>query len=134
MPSNALRVLRRMATSHDASAIDNLQTSLLPDHAQSLYQPIDSENGDIRVVELVPGRYDDPIQLLLRTENLNKSAQYEALSYAWGTDVSSRRALVDGYPVPVTESLDLGLRRLRYDNRPRTLWIDALCMNQTDTL
>jgi hypothetical protein len=40
------------------------------------------------------------------------SVEYDALSYAWGTDVSSRRALVDGYPVHVTESLDMGLRRL----------------------
>jgi hypothetical protein len=86
-------------------------------------------------VELAPGQYDDPIRLSLRTEKLNEFVdEYGALYYAWGMDVSSRRALVDGYPIRVTESLNLGLRRLRYWHGPRTLWVDALCINQTDML
>jgi hypothetical protein len=110
-----------MATSYDASAIETLQTSLLPDHGQSLYQPIDSDNGEICLVELWPGEYDDPISLSLRItklkdwvtyeedsyehdsdeetsdeqvsyeQDLEWQLEYEALSYTWGTKVSPRK-------------------------------------------
>jgi hypothetical protein len=58
--------------------------------------------------------------------------EYDALSYAWGTTMSSRRALIDGIPISVAESLNLEFRRLRSHNRFHTLWIDALCINQQD--
>lgn len=62
--------------------------------------------------------------------------KYEALSYTWGppqkTDCvavltpSGLRALDIGH------SLAVALRHLRYQDEPRTLWIDAICINQTD--
>lgn len=38
-----------------------------------------------------------------------------------------------GSSVPVTENLHLALKHLRLKDRERTLWIDALCINQSDT-
>jgi hypothetical protein len=93
------------------------------------YQPIDSENGDIRLVELLPGRHSDVIQMNLHTKNLGDEPKYEALSYAWGTIPSSNRAIVNGFPILLQESLNLGLRRLRLMDEHRTLWTDALCIN-----
>jgi hypothetical protein len=104
----------------------------LPRLGALAYQPIDSENGDIRLIEVLPGHYNDAIQMNLHTNNLGDKPNYEALSYAWGTTPSSNRAIINGYPVPVRESLDLGLRRLRLTDEPRTLWVDALCINQND--
>ena len=105
---------------------------LLPRLGALAYQTIDSENGDIRLVELLPGRYSDVVQMNLHTKNLGDKPNYEALSYAWGTTPSSNRAIINGCPVPVRESLDLGLRRLRLADQPRMLWIDAVCINQKD--
>lgn len=105
---------------------------LLPRLSALAYQPIDSENGEIRLVELLPGCYDDVIRMNLHTKNLSDKPNYTALSYAWGTAPSSNRAIISGCPIPVRESLDLGLRRLRFTNNPRMLWIDALCINQND--
>lgn len=34
--------------------------------------------------------------------------------------------------IPVTPNLELALRHLRLEKRQRTLWIDALCINQSD--
>lgn len=34
--------------------------------------------------------------------------------------------------VPITENLDIALRHLRYEETPRYLWIDALCINQAN--
>jgi hypothetical protein len=59
---------------------------------------------------------------------------YEALSYTWGTMISCSPVFVGGYPLQVTESLDVTLRHLREATQSRRLWIDALCINQEDVL
>ncbi|GAB7359840.1 hypothetical protein MBLNU230_g7369t1 [Neophaeotheca triangularis] len=41
-------------------------------------------------------------------------------------------AVTGSYKLPVTQSLATALRYLRYPDRERTLWIDAICLNQTD--
>jgi hypothetical protein len=63
--------------------------------------------------------------------------QYEALSYAWGVDTSIIEVGVVGSfrsngVLPIRPNLYQGLKHLRYLDRPRTLWIDAVCINQHD--
>lgn len=62
---------------------------------------------------------------------------YEALSYAWGSTESQEVIYVqnaDGEheKLLVTENLALALRHLRSTSTERTLWIDAICINQED--
>ena len=73
-------------------------------------------------------------------------SQYEALSYVWGTDTATTAvAVVDSSqddasssaPRPASKlrvrpNLYEALKYLRYSDKPRTLWIDALCINQHD--
>jgi hypothetical protein len=113
------------------SATDTSQEITLPRLKELAYSSLAAGNIQIRLVDLQPGDYDDPIRLHLRTVTLDGSVEYDALSYAWGTAISPHRTLVDGIPIAVTESLDLGLRRLRQHDHC-TLWIDALCINQQD--
>ncbi|RYN45573.1 hypothetical protein AA0114_g8981 [Alternaria tenuissima] len=96
------------------------------------YSSIESENGEIRLLELLPGEYDDPLSMRLLPKKSNEDIEYEALSYAWGTTDSPSEALLDGTPTSMRISLDLGLRRLRYAEKSRILWVDALCINQND--
>jgi len=62
--------------------------------------------------------------------------RYETISYVWGDTNKSDAIWVDGPSGPtrlqVTQSLSTVLRYLRYPGQTRTLWIDALCLNQTD--
>lgn len=117
---------------NEPSSAATSQALVLPGVSQLAYEPIDSENGEIRVAELLPGQYNHPVELRLHTKNLDDRPDYEALSYAWGKTMSPRRALLNGCPLHITESLDLGLRRLRFVDRSRILWVDALCINQGD--
>ncbi|KAH8885912.1 heterokaryon incompatibility, partial [Thozetella sp. PMI_491] len=56
---------------------------------------------------------------------------YEALSYSWD-DPYAPSLLPNGkYTVLVTPNLFLALRALQLENKPRSLWIDALCINQS---
>lgn len=59
---------------------------------------------------------------------------YEAISYCWGGQKPSRPILCDGETLLVTQNCDAVLRRFRHpvENEARFLWIDFICINQTD--
>lgn len=75
--------------------------------------------------------------------------EYEALSYTWGDDTKNQELayVADSDQSPgagcpsnptettllVRENLALALRHLRSPAKERTLWIDALCINQEST-
>ena len=79
-----------------------------------------------RVAELLPGEGGDPVSCLLHIADLSKSPEYEALSYAWG-DLNARATIIcQGKRVEVSQSLYTGLTHLRYPDRSRYLFADAL--------
>jgi hypothetical protein len=55
-----------------------------------------------------------------------------ALSYVWGNPNKACPVLIDGCVVWVTESLNAALERLQEDDRILLLWVDAICINQSD--
>lgn len=56
----------------------------------------------------------------------------ETISYSWGRDYCQELINIDGRPVPVSQTAANVLRRLRFENRTRVLWIDAICIDQLD--
>ncbi|KAM5354470.1 hypothetical protein ACJ41O_001117 [Fusarium nematophilum] len=61
--------------------------------------------------------------------------QFEALSYAWGTEPPCDFIIVQGETdakIEVRPNLLGALQQLRNTDSPRTLWIDAICINQDD--
>ncbi|PHH75215.1 hypothetical protein CDD82_4536 [Ophiocordyceps australis] len=71
-------------------------------------------------------------------DSLHHVQSYEAISYHWGSDLSTPYHLAihppnnDTVPsvIPITASLEYVLRRLALPNRSRVLWADAICINQ----
>ncbi|KAF4953647.1 hypothetical protein FGADI_5983 [Fusarium gaditjirri] len=55
---------------------------------------------------------------------------YEALSYCWGSADNRPIISLNTCPHLVTKNLEAALRHLRLKNETRTLWVDALCINQ----
>ena len=74
----------------------------------------------------------DKISCTLSIENLDANLQYEALSYAWGDSPASVPIDLDGEPFLVTPSLHNALLELRERDADRILWIDAICINQSN--
>lgn len=67
--------------------------------------------------------------------------EYEALSYTWGSTKDPEMAYIHENPtstqlvstcLKIGQSLASALRHLRYGDRSRTMWIDAVCINQDD--
>jgi len=57
---------------------------------------------------------------------------YEALSYTWGNNNQTEQLIIGDDNLAITSNLDLALRRLRLTHEPRVLWVDAICINQSD--
>lgn len=57
---------------------------------------------------------------------------FEALSYTWEEPVFPKTIKCDNTPVPITQNLFEALVHIRNAGKPRVLWIDALCINQSD--
>lgn len=91
-------------------------------------------NREIRVLDILPGKRGAVIQCTLRIVNLDGDENYEALSYVWGSSGATQELYVTGRRVLVTENLHVALQRLRLETEQRTIWIDQLCIDQTDNL
>lgn len=101
--------------------------------AKYTYSPIDSQSNEIRLLELQPGRYGAPLNGLLRVVKLGDKPKYEALSYTWGPIVDDKYVTLDGTAtLTISDNLSRALQRLRYRWRKRVLWIDQICINQSD--
>lgn len=85
-----------------------------------------------RVVHLLPGHREEPVRCTLDTVDFQQIGQYEALSYVWGRLPAPEMISVNGIPFSVTENLFHALKHLRLDSCERVLWIDAICINQSD--
>ncbi|KAK5683973.1 hypothetical protein LTS10_003837 [Elasticomyces elasticus] len=60
---------------------------------------------------------------------------FEALSYVWGSLMFGKKVYLKGLgALSITNNLHDALRRLRRRDEKRCLWIDALCVNQSDPL
>lgn len=98
----------------------------------SLYQPLSSEDYEIRLLTLLPGDSDSSlISCTLAHTSLNEIIKYEALSYVWGNPSATETILVNGVEWQATSNLVAALRQLR-SKEPRTLWVDAICINQAN--
>ncbi|KAI0121086.1 heterokaryon incompatibility protein-domain-containing protein [Xylariales sp. AK1849] len=94
------------------------------------YQPL--EGRHIRLLDLIPGSRGI-IRCHLRHVSLAAKAQYETLSYCWGrTQSRPVKILVNGSAFLVAPNLHAALLRLRDSDHPRTLWIDAICIHQSN--
>lgn len=101
-----------------------------------LYQDLPLTLDDkIRLVNLHPGEPDTEIQITLEVVYTDSKPAYEALSYTWGSSSKGHVITSNGkYKVPVTNNLFQALNGLRYRHQKRTLWVDALCINQNNAL
>lgn len=59
--------------------------------------------------------------------------RYTALSYVWGSSENPDFIILDGArKFPVTRNLYAALKAMRSEREGRALWVDALCINQTN--
>jgi hypothetical protein len=105
------------------------------------YQPIISD-AEIRVLTLEPAAsLIDPLITTIFVRNLKDAdystalmPTYHGVSYCWGTEQDWQWLQCDGQHLRITRNVDVMLRHLRKPYKRRNLWIDALCINQSDDI
>ena len=55
---------------------------------------------------------------------------YEALSYVWGDIPGKEQLYIDDVQYEITANLAQAFSHLRYEDRNRLMWVDAVCINQ----
>ena len=95
-----------------------------------LYEPLLTSTRQLRLLLLEPYRNPkEAIRCNLVTTSLDSDPKYEALSYTWGEPVDDFEIIVNSVTFAVRRNLWQALYHLR-GAESRTLWIDALCINQ----
>lgn len=110
---------------------------------------------ETRILRLYPGLPSDPLVGIIQhitlpsymhgdsdSEFLDgpETPAYEALSYAWGQPEATEGIYLhapssdpeNARMLGLAENCALALRRLRHPNKERSLWVDAICINQAD--
>ena len=87
----------------------------------------------IRLIKLHPGSLNDSIKCDIQEATFSDPPpSYHALSYVWGSSENAEYIDLNSESFCVTKNLAEALRRLRQADRTLIMWIDALCINQTD--
>ena len=103
--------------------------------ARYQYSALNEEEKEVRLLTLLPGATSAEICILIGIVALTEEdpPQYEALSYAWGSSEDPLHINVGtgrSSTLAVTQNLASALTHLRYEHKPRVLWIDAICVDQ----
>ncbi len=103
-------------------------------HALYRYEKLE-EPDYIRVLTLLPSpSSSSAIHIYLSSVKLSQELQYDAVSYTWATsdgDASlSSPIYCNGHQISVTKNCVSFLEKLRRQDVERTLWVDAICINQ----
>lgn len=105
------------------------------------YSPLPNIPGEksIRLAAIYPGVGDDDVLVDLHIETfaMHRPPKYEALSYVWGSTEAAQSIYVghqERATLQVTRNLRTALQHLRSPDQERVMWIDALCINQSDDI
>ncbi|KAK4634879.1 Heterokaryon incompatibility protein 6, OR allele [Fulvia fulva] len=111
----------------------------VPDLALQYQHTALPEAGHIPILVLRPSEdIGSPVECDMEAVPLSREkSDYVALSYSWGMDADgdtslNRSITICGKPKAVTQNLFECLRRTRHGVGLLRIWIDAICINQTD--
>lgn len=108
--------------------------------SQYIYRPISQPNG-IRLLRLLPSTDElGDVRCELFESALRRSHKhlrpFEAVSYCWGSNEKTKSIRVTDQgqdrELKVTDNLHAALVRLRDDDIERILWVDAICIDQSN--
>lgn len=123
------KLLQRDEQRRSQSAVAMYRKTLLP----YVHSPL--HKGQIRVLDILPGEDESDVCCAVKHVDLEatEGGEYDALSYHWErVDEEQKTIWIEGCAFAVSQSLFAALKCLRDPKIPRTLWIDAISINQDE--
>ncbi|KAI0378220.1 heterokaryon incompatibility protein-domain-containing protein [Hypomontagnella monticulosa] len=100
--------------------------------ASFIYQPLEG-SLPVRLLRVYPGNPGDILNTELFATNLEDAdGEYEATSYTWGSPVDPQRMTCNDFNVTIQKNAFEMLNALRLPDQFRTIWIDAICIDQSN--
>lgn len=132
----------RPAKKESGSKVRQVELRRLPQSSLEpyIYTTIPNHDSKIRVIELLGGD-DADVRCKMHSLDLEgihaftiygKRQTYETLSYTWHSQTLTHSLWCDGKNLGITQSLYDALKTLRRPSASRLLWIDQICINQSD--
>lgn len=107
-----------------------------PMSTHEYHQSLDSTKQEIRLLDLLPfsKRPENLVSCKLRVVSLQDQPvpSYQTISYVWGDPTPCCSVILNGKIFMVPRSTDEVLRHVSHQQNIRTVWIDAVCINQAD--
>jgi hypothetical protein len=101
----------------------------------SLYEYERLGDRQIRLFTLLPGGADDALRGEVTVVSIDSLPDYDALSYVWGSPepVTAIHITAGGF-IEIGRNLHLALQHLGQAQIRKPLWIDGICINQSDKI
>jgi hypothetical protein len=107
------------------------------------YKPLQYPSTSIRLIHLLPSQsylaealefahLSSPLLCHISSVPITSCPPYKALSYTWGEPSQTHPIFISGHKYLITPSLATALKHIRHPTDIVTLWIDQICINQTD--
>jgi hypothetical protein len=107
--------------------------------ADYCYLPLNTDQDqELRILVLAPGKFEDDLHCKLENTNLQQGPLYDALSYTWANEIGDDASSQEIYCGPerkvihITKNCDAALRRMRNPDTERSLWVDSICIDQSN--
>jgi hypothetical protein len=107
-----------------------------------VYEPLSIARAEIRVIEIVESEGSQgQLECVLHTVSISENPDFAALSYVWGDPNTREEISVNGNPFLITKNLVGALKWVKHhwkqsfpesDPAIFRLWVDAICINQSD--
>lgn len=108
---------------------------------EQLYSPLHA--WETRILGLQPGDLNDPLVATLYVAVITHAegfglvdkdeiVEFEALSYTWGDETLSHSLSCNDITIGITSNLSTALQKLRRSKEVRYLWVDAVCIDQSN--
>ncbi|GIZ45835.1 hypothetical protein CKM354_000898600 [Cercospora kikuchii] len=93
--------------------------------------PLEDPKTQIRLLRFVSAVGHSPLALETSVWSLDEAPPYVAISYTWG-GLNTRTVVINGEPVRIRYNAYYALRQVQLHHRQIHIWIDSICINQSD--
>lgn len=110
-------------------------TSDVPVEQAYEYLPLSTPTS-IRVLNLHPcaaNSEDKQLHCTIEEVSLGSDPVFQAISYTWGENLFPCTLLCGSDTIKITQNLHDALQNFRQPDEELRIWIDAICINQSDT-